>query len=54
MGLFAFMKMERELEEALEREVDVVTEESINKHVRPYILKELRMIYGCGDKFPNE
>ncbi len=46
MGLFTFMKMERELGEALGRKVDVVTENSVNKFIEPYILKELRPIYG--------
>ena len=46
MGLFAFMRMERELGEVLGRKVDVVTENSVNKHVKPYILKELCPIYG--------
>ena len=46
MSLFTFMKMERELEEALGRKVDVVTEGSVNKHIKPYILKELRPLYG--------
>ena len=37
--------MQNELEQELGREVDVMTEDSINKFFRPYIVPELRPLY---------
>jgi len=45
MGLFTFMKMETELKVVLVRKVDVVTDNSINKFIKPYILNEIQPIY---------
>jgi len=45
MGMFAYMKMKREMEDSLGKKVDLVTEKSINKFIRPYIIKDLRTIY---------
>lgn len=45
MGMFAYMRLLREMENRLGRKVDLVTENSINKFVRPYIQSELKIIY---------
>lgn len=45
MGMFQYMRFIESLEACLKRKVDVVTEKSINKHVKAYILADLKMIY---------
>jgi len=45
MGMFAYMQMKREIEFVLEKKIDIVTEKSINKFIRPYIIKEVKQIY---------
>jgi len=46
MGLFTFLKMKREMERTLGRKVDIITENSVDKFIRPHIVKDLRVIYG--------
>lgn len=46
MGMFLYVRLLRELERALGRSVDVVTDSSVNKFVKPYIIPELKTIYG--------
>ena len=45
MGMFAYMSLIREIEDKLNRKIDLVTENSLNKFVRPYILPDLKTIY---------
>ena len=45
MGMFTYMKFVNGLESSLERKVDVVTENSLNKYVKPYVLPEIKVIY---------
>ncbi len=45
IGLFTYMRFLNRLESSLQKKVDVVTENSINKHVRPYIIHDLKTIY---------
>ena len=45
MGMFAYMSLIEEMEDKLGRKVDLVTENSINKFVRPYIQSDLKTIY---------
>ena len=45
MGLFGYMRLVRALEEALGRKVDVVTEKSLNKFIKPFIQADLQTIY---------
>lgn len=45
MGMFLYMSLIREMENKLGRKVDLVTENSINKFVRPYIQSDLKVIY---------
>ncbi|MBZ5564420.1 MAG: nucleotidyltransferase family protein [Acidobacteriia bacterium] len=44
-GLVGFMRLIESLEECLHRKVDLVTEQSLNKYVRPYVLPNLKTIY---------
>lgn len=45
MGLFTYSRFIQEMEDLLQRKVDVVTNNSINKFIKPYILPELKTIY---------
>ncbi|HZE87053.1 MAG TPA: nucleotidyltransferase domain-containing protein, partial [Methylomirabilota bacterium] len=45
MGMFTYMKFVNGLETSLKRKVDVVTENSLNKFVKPYVLPEIKVIY---------
>ena len=45
MGMVGYMRLIQNLEEILQRKVDVVTEQSLNEHVRPYVLPDLKTIY---------
>lgn len=44
-GLNQYLETKRSLESVLKRRVDLVTERSLNRHVKPHILKELKVIY---------
>lgn len=35
-----------EIEEVLGRKVDLTTEDGLSRHVRPYVLKDLHVLYG--------
>lgn len=45
LGMISYVRFIGQLEESLQRQVDVVTEKSINKFMRPYILSDLKLIY---------
>ncbi len=45
MGLIAYSRLIREMEESLGRKVDVVTDQSVNKFLKPYILTDLKTVY---------
>ncbi len=45
MGMFTYMQLLRELETTLGTKVDLVTENSLNKFVKPYVTPELKTIY---------
>lgn len=45
IGLFEFSGIKLDLEKKLKRKVDLVTEGSINKHVKKYIMEDLTTIY---------
>lgn len=45
MGMFRYMKFVNGLETTLKKTVDIVTYNSLNKFVKPYILREIRTIY---------
>lgn len=44
IGLFEFVRLERELEEALGRKVDLVERKSLKPRLKPYVMKDYRSI----------
>ncbi|PAU93184.1 nucleotidyltransferase [Aliifodinibius salipaludis] len=44
LNLFELIEIEEELSKLLDIEVDLVTEQSVNKHLKPYIDKEIKYI----------
>jgi predicted nucleotidyltransferase len=44
-GMVGYMRLVESLETALEKRVDLVTDQSLNKRVRPYVLPDLTTIY---------
>ena len=48
MGMFRYMSLIRGLEESLHKKVDLVTERSLNKYVRPFVMPEIKTIYEKG------
>jgi uncharacterized protein len=45
-SLLSVVRLERELSEALNRKVDLLTEAAISPYLRERILKEVRVVYG--------
>ena len=45
MGMFSYMKLVQAIEELLGRKIDLVTEQSLSKYAKPYVLPELKTIY---------
>ncbi len=45
IGLFSYMRFINKMEKSLGRRVDVVTLNSLNKFIKPYVLPELKIIY---------
>lgn len=43
---FKYFSMREELKRRLGREVDLVTNESMNEFLRPYIMPDIRPLYG--------
>ena len=48
VSLLKFFALNDDLEEALRRKVDLVTENSIDPYVKPFALKDLHIIYEAG------
>jgi len=46
IGLFRLIELQQKLEEKLKTKVDLVSEKYINPKLRPYILNDLKIIYG--------
>ncbi|MFH1111918.1 MAG: nucleotidyltransferase family protein [Patescibacteria group bacterium] len=44
-GMFAYIGLERQLSEVLGKKVDLATEESLHRLIKPTVLKELMTIY---------
>ena len=44
-GMISYMRLIENLEERLQKKVDLVTEQSLNKYVRPHVLPDLKTIY---------
>jgi predicted nucleotidyltransferase len=45
ISLFDLVGLKLDLEDALKRKVDLVSEKGINKYIKPYILNDLKIIY---------
>ncbi|OGG54187.1 hypothetical protein A3H16_00860 [Candidatus Kaiserbacteria bacterium RIFCSPLOWO2_12_FULL_53_8] len=45
MGMIAYMQFVEQIEKTLQRDVDVITEKSVNKYIKPYIEADLKTIY---------
>ena len=45
MGLIEYIGLKHKLEDILGKDVDLVSEGSINRHLEPYIRPELKTIY---------
>lgn len=45
IGLFGFVGVEQELEEALGRKVDLATDKMIGKYIRESVTRDLKVIY---------
>ena len=43
-SVFKVVKLKYELEEVLQREVDVITEQAISPYIRPHMLKDRQVI----------
>jgi len=48
LGLFKLMEIEQMLAKKLGREIDLVTQDSLSPHIRPYVEKEKVVIYEEG------
>lgn len=48
MGMVEYMDLIHSLEEILQKKVDLVTDQSLNKRVRPYVTPDLTTIYEKG------
>ncbi|HET8837358.1 MAG TPA: nucleotidyltransferase domain-containing protein [Flavobacteriaceae bacterium] len=45
IDLFQLVGIKLDLEEKLNRKIDFVSKHALNRHVKPYILKDLKIIY---------
>ena len=45
MGMVAYMHLQQELENVLQKKIDLVTEKSLSRHMKPYIMSDLKIIY---------
>ena len=45
MGLISYVRFVNDLEKSLEREVDVVTEDALNPHLKPFVMRDAKVIY---------
>ncbi|MEK7200658.1 MAG: nucleotidyltransferase family protein [Patescibacteria group bacterium] len=45
MGIFEFMGLKEDLMNTLGRDVDVVSEDSVDKFIKPYIIPDLKTVY---------
>ena len=45
-GLIRFIGIKQQFEKILDRKVDLVTKKGLSKHVAPYVVKDVKQIYG--------
>ena len=48
MGMVEYRDLIQSLEDVLQKKVDLVTDQSLNRHVRPYVAPDLTTIYEKG------
>lgn len=48
IGVYKFVGLKQELEDTFGRKVDLVSKNAINKHIKPFVEKDLIKIYGKG------
>ena len=48
VGLFNLVRMKNNLEEKLNKKVDLVSEKHIHPKLKPYIMNDLKIIYSNG------
>ncbi len=46
VGYFTLVDIQRELEDYLKKDVDLVTEKALSRYMRPSILQEVKTVYG--------
>ena len=49
VGMFSIVHMKDDLEEKLNKKVDLVSEKYINPKLKPYIMNDLKIIYSNGE-----
>jgi uncharacterized protein len=47
-GMIKYMRLISGLEDSLNKKVDLVTEQSLDKFIRPYVIPDLKTIYEKG------
>ncbi len=45
-GLISFIQTKQKFEKVFNRKVDLVTKKGLSKYLRPYVKKDLQVIYG--------
>ena len=45
IGMFEYMRLVNRLETSLQKKVDLVTEQSLNPHVKPFVITDLKTLY---------
>jgi len=45
-GLISFIRTKQQFEKVFDRKVDLVTKNGLSKYLKPYIQKDLQVIYG--------
>lgn len=48
ISLMDLVRVEREMGDAIQKKVDLIPKNSVNKYVKPYIMKDLITVYGEG------
>ncbi|MGS2737827.1 nucleotidyltransferase family protein [Sinomicrobium sp. M5D2P17] len=46
IGLFKLIRLQQELQDKLNKKVDLVSEKYVHPKLKPYILNDLKIIYG--------
>jgi len=49
IGLFNLIRMKNDLEEKLNKKIDLVSEKYIHPRLKPYIMNDLKIIYTNGE-----